>query len=78
MQEFLKFFDDRVKNNSSLHLEVNYSRPSDWYVRIWKQGCGKNGEDILIFAKNHPDIEYVFASAQVALKDWLMEKECGY
>lgn len=78
MQEFLKFFDDRVKNYSSIHLEITYSRFFDWYIHIYKKGCGKNGEDILIFKKNHPDAEYVFAMAQVALKDWLMENEGGY
>ena len=78
MQEFFRFFDERVKNYSTIHLEITYSRFSDWYIHIWKKGCEKNGEDILIFKNNSPDAEYVFAMAQVALKDWLNENEGGY
>ena len=77
MSDFLEFFD-KVKNWSPMHLEIYYSKIMDWCITIYKSGCGENGEDLKICDISGPDKEYVFAKAQVELKDWLMENEGGY
>lgn len=77
MQDFLKYFADFTKNYP-MHLEIYYSKTCDWSIRIYRKGCGKNGEDIIICNVQNPDVEYVFAKAHVALKDWLSEFLGGY
>lgn len=77
MNEFLKFFDEKVKTYP-MHLEIYYSKIMDWCITVYKKGCGENGEDITILAVQSCDMELAFAKAQVELKEWLSENEGGY
>ena len=77
MNEFLKFFDEKVETYP-MHLEITFSKICDWCISVWKKGCGKNGEDISIVDVQSCDLELCFAKAQIALKEWLSEHEGGY
>lgn len=77
MNEFLKFFDDKVKHYP-MHLEVYYSKTIDWYIHVYKMGRRKNGDDLEILCVQGGDLELVFAKAYVELKEWLLEHEGGY
>lgn len=61
-----------------MHLEIYYSKTMDWYIRVFRRGCGESGEDLEIAEVQSCDIEYAFAKAHVMLKDWLLENEGGY
>lgn len=74
MEEFLKFFD-RNTERVPMHLEVTYNYGSGWYIEI---GVNKDGECDIIFEDSGCDIKYLFAEAQIALKDYLMENKGGY
>ena len=45
MSEFLKFFDDKVKDYP-MHMEIYYSKITDWCINIYKKGCDKDGGDL--------------------------------
>lgn len=77
MNEFLKFFDEQRKDYP-MHLQITYSKICDWTINLFKRGAAPNGEDFIIFCEQHCDIEYLFAKAQVALKDHLSEYRGGY
>lgn len=84
MQDFLKFFDDKVLN-FPMHLEIYYSKISDWNICIYKKGCAKDfpnskcdGEDAVVVFVQDVDMELCFAKAHVALKEWLLEHTGGY
>lgn len=86
MNDFLKFFADLVER-FPLHLVISYNKTCDWEILIYKKGCAgdykyrdceKVDADVLIFHENDCDKEFVFAKAQVALKEWLLEYEGGY
>jgi hypothetical protein len=77
MGEFLKFFNEKVKDYP-MHLEIYYSRIMDWCINIWKSGSGKNGGDLMIANAQSRDMELCFAKAQVKLKEWLLENQGGY
>lgn len=73
MSDFLKFFDETVKNYP-MHMEIYYSKTMDWCINIYKNMEEKI--DIVNVQKN--DMELVFAKAHVELKEWLLENEGGY
>lgn len=77
MQDFLLFFDDMV-SRYPMHLEIYYSKMLDWCIHIYKKGCGDDGKDLEILHVQNCDMQFVFAEAQVKLKDWLCEHEGGY
>lgn len=77
MQDFLKFFDEQ-RRSYPMHLDIYYSKITDWIIRIWRKGCGANGEDLVICEEQSHDMEMCFAKAQVALKNWLIDNEGGY
>ena len=77
MNEFLIFFDEQVKEYP-MHLEIYYSKTTDWSINIYKKGCGENGKDLQILYVQHCDMQLAFAKAQVALKKWLLDNEGGY
>lgn len=77
MNEFLKFFD-RVVKEYPMHLEIGYNKVADWGIYIYKQGCGENGEDLVIVNTSDCDMELCFAKAQVQLKEWFLENNGGY
>lgn len=73
MSDFLKFFDEKVKNYP-MHMGIYYSKTLDWCITIWKN----MGEKIEIANVQNNDMELVFAAAHVELKKWLLENEGGY
>ena len=84
MNDFLKFFDEKVYD-FPMHLEIGYNKICDWTIRIYKKGCAGdypdarcNGEDVIIVNENDGDMELCFAKAYVALKEWLLEFNGGY
>lgn len=77
MYDFLKFFDKK-RRTYPMHLSVEYSKLCDWTIRIWKKGCDEDGGDLEIVYVQHCDMEYVFACAHTALKEFLLEYEGGY
>ena len=74
MEEFLKFFNRNLER-SKMHFEVSYNFGFDWYIEI---GADKDGECDIIFKDSGCDPEYLFAEAQIALKDFLIENKGGY
>lgn len=77
MDEFLRFFN-RKAQSYSMHLEIYYSKITDWNIDIYKKGCGENGENLRICNVQDCDMELCFARAHVALKEWFCENEGGY
>lgn len=84
MNEFLKFFDEKVQVYP-MHLTICYNKTCDWMIEIAKKGCAADyptaehhGNDVLICFAQAEDIELCFAKAYVALKEWLIEFDGGY
>lgn len=77
MQDFLEFFDSIVYD-FPMHLEIGYSRITDWCIDIYRRGCGENGKDLKILSVQDCDVKLAFARAQVELKDWLSKNNGGY
>lgn len=77
MENFLNFFNEK-RRSYPMHLEIYYSKTLDWYIHIWKKGCGADGSDVEIVNVQHCDMELCFAKAHVDLKEWLLEHEGGY
>lgn len=73
MNEFIKFFDEKV-HDYPMHLEIYYSKIMDWTIRVYK----KMDKDIEIVNIQDCDVELAFAKAQVQLKEWLVDNEGGY
>ena len=77
MEDFLKFFDEKVRYYP-MHLKIYYSKIMDWCIDIYKKGCAPDGGDLDIASVQSCDMELCFAKAHVALKEWLLENEGGY
>lgn len=77
MDDFLKFFSGIVKQ-VPMHLEITYSKVTDWGIRIYRKGCADDGTDEEIINTQDCDIELCFAIAQVKLKTWLLDMQGGY
>ena len=77
MDEFLKFFDE-AKYNYPMHMEIYYSSICDWCITIWTGRNSNFANRKRIVNIQNCDMEYVFAKAQVELKDYLSEHEGGY
>ena len=77
MADFLRFFDDIVKR-FPMHLEITYSKVTDWSIRIYRKGCADDGADDVIVKVQHCDMELCFAMAHVELKNWLLNTVGGY
>ena len=84
MDDFLRFFDEKAQDYP-MHLDIHYSKITDWVISVYKKGCATEypdshhiGEDAIIVSEQDCDVELAFARAQVALKDWLSEFEGGY
>ena len=77
MHDFLLFFDD-VTDRWPMHMELTYSKITDWTIRIWRKGTGDDGRDERISFVQNPDLEYVCAKAHVELAEWLSENMGGY
>lgn len=71
MIDFLLFIENLIRRYP-VHVEISYSKVTDWMVRIWKAGV----DDICCI--QDCDMELAFAKAHVELKEWLREHEGGY
>ena len=84
MNEFLLFCDQK-KRYFPMHLEISYSKITDYMILVYKQGCAADypnskhdGDDAILVRVQDNDIELCFAKAHVALKEWLLENDGGY
>ena len=84
MYSFLQFIDS-LKSYFPVHLEIAYNRFSDWTIYVYKKacaseypGCECSGDDVIICDEQHSDMEFAFAKAHVAVKEWLLEHNGGY
>lgn len=77
MDDFLKFFAKKV-TAYPMHLEITYSKVTDWGVRVWRRGTAYGGDNEELVNVQDCDAELCFATAQVQLKNWLLEHEGGY
>ena len=75
--KFLEFFE-KVQEYSPMHLEIYYSKIKDWCLKIYKKQCGENGSDLVIFDEQAFDMDFLFAKAEVSLKEYLLKNEGGY
>lgn len=77
MSDFMKFFDT-VTKSYPMHLEICYSKITDWSIHVYKKGCGEDGNDLEILYIQDGDADLAFALAQVKLKAFLIENRGGY
>lgn len=84
MEDLLRFVDD-LRKCFPIHVEIYYSKITDWVIRIYKMGCAddypgtnRDGDDAVMAYASSSDMEYCAAKAQVQLKDWLDHFEGGY
>lgn len=68
---------DLVESHT-MHLDLSYSKNIDWWLRVYKKGCGKNGRDIMICEIQDCDLSYVLDKGSVMVKEWLVEHKGGY
>lgn len=71
---FFQFFD-HVRTITALHLDIYYSKNMDYVVKIWKQGCAKDGGDLIICKVQHSDIDYCLTKAKLMLMDYMLDKD---
>lgn len=84
MNDFLEFVNN-LKCWFPVHVEIGYNKTTDWCIRVIKKGCAEyypksahDGEDAVLVHVQDPEIHYVFAKAQVELKEWMMINCGGY
>lgn len=84
MDDFLSFVDD-LRRRYALHLEISYSKVTDWMITVYRKGLAddypdslREGNDVILCHVQDGDMALAFARAQVALKTWLREHEGGY
>ena len=84
MHDFL-IFVDQLKQRFPIHVEITYSKMTDWTIYIYKKGVAEDypkashsGNDVVIVSEYDCDMEFCFAKAHVALKKWLLEFNGGY
>ena len=84
MEDFLKFIDE-LRHRFPVHVEIYYSKIVDWCITVYKKGCAndypnsaRNGDDAVLCNVQDCDIEYCFAKAYVAVKDWMLDNNGGY
>jgi hypothetical protein len=75
MQDFLKFYNEKKKGNWTLN--IYHSSIMDWCITIGYKVTSKNHGETIIDVQSC-DMEFVFAKAQVELKEWLLNNEGGY
>lgn len=51
-----------------MHLEITYSKVTDWGVRVWRRGTAYDGDDEELVNVQDCDAEMCFATAHVQLK----------
>lgn len=84
MENFLIFIDG-LRHRFPVHVEIDYSKTVDWRIVVYKKGCAKdypnsarNGDDAILCEVQNCDIEYCFAKAHIAVKEWMLDNIGGY
>ena len=84
MNDFLTFID-RLTNYFPVHVDIHYSKFTDWCICVTKVGCASDypesdhiDNDAILCDVQECDKELAFARAQVAVKDWLIRFNDGY
>ena len=84
MQDFLKFIDE-LKRRFPIHVEITYSKITDWTIIVYQKGRAddypgipRNGSDAIFAYEQDMDMELCFAKAHVTLKERLLEFNDGY
>lgn len=84
MGELLRYVDG-LRERFPIHVEVYYSKITDWVIQIYKKGCAEDypgtdraGDDAIMAYASSRDMEYCAAKAHVQLKDWLDNYAGGY
>ena len=76
MNGFFEIFE-RHAYRLGWNLNIYYSSITDWHLTVgYKCTHSKHGEEILCVQDS--DREFVFAKAQVLLKEWMIENHEGY
>jgi hypothetical protein len=76
MESFLKFYDS-IREEYGFCLNISQSNISDWNIKIvYKKTHSRHGETVLDI--QNCDVEYVFAKAQVLLKEYMKDIYGGY
>lgn len=68
----------QLVQSHTMHFDLYYSKTMDWYLRVWKKGCGENGEDLVIIDEQNTDLSFLLATGEYELKNWLLENNGGY
>lgn len=68
----------RLAESYTMHLDFSYCKTCDWMLSIYKRGCGKDGEDLIIFNDQDCDPTLLLAKGEIALKEWLWKNYGGY
>lgn len=68
----------KLAESYTMHLDFSYSKNCDWLLIVYKSGCGKNGENLIIFQGQDCDPDYLLAKGEVAVKEWLLVNNGGY
>ena len=84
MSDFMRFIQNLV-GNFPLHIEIGYSKTTDWSIQIYKKGCAEDypnsrkfQNDAIVCTVQSCDMELAFAKAHVEVKEWLSENMGGY
>lgn len=85
MNDFLKFFAEKVKS-FPMRLEItNYQKDNFYSILVWTENHGgkysdeiADGDDIVMCNVLDRDMEMAFAKAHVELKTWLRAFDGGY
>lgn len=76
METFLRFYES-IRDTYGFNLEIYNSSITNWCITVgYKITMGK-GEEVVIEIQDS-DVDFAFAKAQVALKEWLLKNNGGY
>lgn len=84
MSDFLQFIDN-LAHRFPVHVEITYSKITDWMIYVYKKGAAKDYPksdsaqgDAVLCCEQDSDMELCFAKAHVAVKEWLSDNNGGY
>ena len=78
MEDKLMEVFDRNVYEYPMHMELYYSKNTDWCCKIWKKGDGYDGYDLVITDVQNCDKDYVIAKAYIDLCDHLSKENGEY
>lgn len=85
MNDFLKFFAEKVKSFPMTIEITNYQKPNKYSIIVWTENhAGRysdeiaEGDDVVMCSVLDSDIELAFAKAHTELKLWFRSHDGGY